>query len=120
MLPIKRAVQQGGTTVSAAAKQHSVPRKTPDDRIEGHVEHGANPGPSTVLTAEEEGVLVAYLLYMANHGFPLTVNMAKGFAWALALSVLVPANASMRKLVAKLQITLPQTDSPHCRQPGTQ
>ena len=49
-----RAVSQGGITVSAAAKQHVVPRKTLDDRIKGRVEHGTNPGPSTVLTAEEE------------------------------------------------------------------
>ena len=80
-----RAVQQDGMTVSAAAKQYVVPRKTLDDRIKGHVEHGTNPRPSTVLTAEEEDALAAYLLYMAEHGFPLTANMARGFAWAVSL-----------------------------------
>ena len=57
-----RAVQQEKKTVSAAAKQHSVPRKTLDDRIRGRVIHGSNPGPSTVLTAREEDALASYLL----------------------------------------------------------
>ena len=80
-----RAVQQEKKTVSAAAKQHSVPRKTLDDRIRGRVIHGSNPGPSTVLTAREEDALASYLLYMAERGFPLTSNMARGFAWAVSL-----------------------------------
>ena len=80
-----RAVQVEGRTVSAAAKQLRVPRKTLDDRVKGHVEHGSCPGPSTALTAEEESALAAYLLYMAEHGFPLSSNMAMGFAWAIAL-----------------------------------
>ena len=50
------------------------------------MKHKTNSGPSTVLTVKKEGVLVAYLLYMADHGFPLTVNMAKRFAWAVVLS----------------------------------
>ena len=57
-----RAVQQEGKTVSAAAKQRSVPRKTLDVRIRGHVIHGSNPGPSTVLMAREEDDLASYLL----------------------------------------------------------
>ena len=32
----------------------------------------------------EEDALVAYLLYMADLGFPLTRTMVKAFAWALA------------------------------------
>ena len=57
------------------------------------MEHGTNPGPSTVLTAEEEGALAAYLLYMAERGFSLTSNMARGFAWVLSLRL----NGSTRK-----------------------
>ena len=71
--------------MSGASKQFSVPRKTLDDWIKGRVKHGCKPGPSTVLTAKEESVLTAYLLYMAEHGFPLTSNMAMGFAWAVSL-----------------------------------
>ena len=80
-----RAVQQDGMTVSAAAKQHLVPRKTLDNWIRGRVKHGTNPGPSTVLTAEEEDALAGYLLYIAECGFPLTVNMARSFALAVSL-----------------------------------
>ena len=36
------------------------------------------PGPSTALTQEEESEL-------ADNGFPLTANMARGFAWAVSL-----------------------------------
>ena len=57
-----KAVQEEGTTVSGASKQFSVPRKTLDDRIKGHVKHGCKPGPSTALTAKEESVLTAYFL----------------------------------------------------------
>ena len=39
------------------------------------------PGVSTTLPPEEEKSLVQYLLYMAEHGFPLT---RKAFAWAIA------------------------------------
>ena len=80
-----RAVQEEGMTVNAAAKQFRVPKKTLDDRIKGRVEHGSRPGPSTALTAEEESALAAYLLYMAEHGFPLSSKIAMGFAWAVSL-----------------------------------
>ena len=80
-----KAVQDEGMTVSGASKQFSVPRKTLYDRIKGRVKHGCKPGPCIALTAEEESALTANLLYMAEHGFPLTSNMAMGFAWAVSI-----------------------------------
>lgn len=80
-----RAVQEEGMAVSGAAKQFMVPRKTLDDRIKGRVQHGRRPGPSTALTVEDESALATYLLYMAEHGFPLTSSMAVAFAWAVSL-----------------------------------
>ena len=80
-----KAVQEEGMTVSGASKQFSVPRKTLDDRVKGRVKHGCKPGPRTTYTAEEESALTAYLLYMAEHGFPLTSSMAMGFAWAVSI-----------------------------------
>jgi len=62
-----------------------VPRKTLDDRIKGRVQHGTAPGPSTVLTAEEEDALQSYLIYMAQHGFPPTRTMTKAFAWTITI-----------------------------------
>ena len=79
-----KAVQEG-MAVSGAAKQFKVPRKTLDDRIKGRVQHGCRSGPPTALTVEEERALAAYLLYMAEHGFPLTSSMALSFAWAVSL-----------------------------------
>ena len=55
-----------------------VPRRTLDDRIRGRVSNGSLPGPSTVLTKEEEDGLVAYLLYMADREFPLTRRLLRG------------------------------------------
>ena len=49
------------------------------------MQHGAKPGPSTALTAEEEGALASYVLYIAERGFPLTINMVQACAWAVSL-----------------------------------
>lgn len=78
------AVSSKQMTVSAASKQFGVPRKTLDDRVKGHVQHGSKPGIGTVLSPEEENSLTEYLLYMAKCGFPLTRTMVKAFAWAIA------------------------------------
>lgn len=68
MLTAMNDVNEGKLTTYAAAKKYDIPRRTLDDRLKGRVKHGTNPGPSTVLTSEEEAGLVAYLLYMAKHG----------------------------------------------------
>ena len=68
------AVSTKEMNISAAAKNFSVPRKTLDDRVKGHVVHGRRPGVSTVLTPDEETSLASYLIYMAERGFPLTRN----------------------------------------------
>ena len=52
--------------------------------MKGLVQHGTNPGPKTVLSAEEEEALVQYLVYMAKRGFPLTRKMVMAYAWAIA------------------------------------
>ena len=78
------AVKSGHFTITAAATQFSVPRKTLDDRIKGRVTHGSKPGVSTALTSIEEDSLVSYIIYMANRGFPLTRTMVKAFAWSIA------------------------------------
>lgn len=38
-----------------------------------------------VLTREKEEALAAYLLYMADQGFPLTTKIPQAFAWAIAI-----------------------------------
>lgn len=77
MVAAMKAVEKEALTISAAASKFKVPRKTLDDRIKGRVQHGTAPGPSTVLSAEEEDALQSYLIYMAQHGFPLTRTMKR-------------------------------------------
>ena len=84
MVAAIEAVSAGGMTITASSRVFSVPRKTLDDRLKGHVTHGRKPGVKTAFTSEEESSLVRYLLYMAERGFPLTRTMAKAFAWAIA------------------------------------
>ena len=84
MVSAMNAVKSSRFTITAAATQFSVPRKTLDNRIKGRVTHGSKPGVSTALTSIEEESLVSYVIYMANRGFPLTRTMVKAFAWSIA------------------------------------
>ena len=77
MVSAMDAVKSGRFTITAAATQFSVPRKTLDDRIKGRVTHSSKPGVSTALTSIEEESLVSYLIYMANRGFPLKRTIVK-------------------------------------------
>ena len=79
------AAVEGGEKVASAAKHFEVPQKTLDDRVKGQVKHGTNPGVNTAMTTDKESALANYLLYMAEHGFPLTMKMAQAFAWAIAI-----------------------------------
>ena len=83
MVSAMNAVEKKEMTIYSAAARFSVPRKTLDDRMKGHVKHGTNPGPCTVLTPEQEEALVSYLFYMADHGYP-TRTMVKAYGWAIA------------------------------------
>ena len=67
MTAAMKAVSDKEMAITQAAAKYSVPH----DRIKKKVEHGSRPGPSTVLTKEEEDGLVSYLVYMAQQGFPL-------------------------------------------------
>ena len=77
-------VKQGKGT-SAIARKYNLPRRTFTDRTSGRVQHGDRPGPSTALSKVEEDALVAYLIYMAKQGFPLTPKMTIAYAWAIAI-----------------------------------
>ena len=84
MIAAMNAVETNKMALSCAATCLHVPRKTLDDSIKGHVEHGSMPGRNPVLSAVEENALVECLLYMADCGLPLTRTMVKTFVWTLA------------------------------------
>jgi len=77
------SVRNEKMTISAAARKHSVPRKSLDNRIKGRVKHGVKPGPATTLTAEEETALLEYIRYSASRGFPMTKQICKAYAWSI-------------------------------------
>ena len=75
---------KGGLSISAAAKRFNVPRMTLSDRISGRVKLKSKMGVKTALSSEEESALCNYITYMANRGFPLTIQQILGFAWCIA------------------------------------
>ena len=69
MVSAMEAVSSKSMNVSKAARHYSVPRKSLENRIKNRTTHGINPGPSRVLSTEEEEGLVEYIKYMAKGGF---------------------------------------------------
>ena len=76
------AVRDADISISAAAKTFDVPRKTLSDKLENR--HPLKPGRQTGLSPQMEIILVKYINYMSDHHFPLTIPMAKGFAFSIA------------------------------------
>ena len=78
-------------------------------QVKGRVKHGINLGLNTALTAEQGSALEAYLLYLAQCGFPLTTKMAQAFAWVIAFRsgifrrALQQVNWTWEALVAEFQ-----------------
>ena len=50
MVMVMDAVRIEKMSIYSAAVKFSVPRKTLDIRIKGHVKHGTKPGPSSILS----------------------------------------------------------------------
>ncbi|KAK3105870.1 hypothetical protein FSP39_007466 [Pinctada imbricata] len=71
------AVKGSILTVSAAAREFSIPRKTLDDHVKKEV--SSKPGPAQELTNEEESAIVEYAKYLANRGFPMTRSIVRQF-----------------------------------------
>ena len=71
-------------SISQAAKDYNIPRKTLADRKNKRW-NSDKVGHPTILTPEEESSLKNYIFYMASHAFPLNIKQIKGFAWALLI-----------------------------------
>lgn len=71
---MKAAVEsvESGTGIREASRLYNVPIETLRRRVTGQVEIGCRPGPTTVLTKEEEDQVERYLIQMADMGFGLT------------------------------------------------
>ena len=63
---------KGGMGLRPAARQYNVPVETLRRRFIGAVEVDCKPGPSTVLTADEEVKLASYIVTMSDMRFGLT------------------------------------------------
>jgi hypothetical protein len=89
-----RAVQQDGMTVSAAAKQYIVPRKTLGDWRKSHVEHGTNPGLSSLLRKRMRWLPICFTWQnTAFHSLQTWLEASRG----QFLYVLVQVDGSTRK-----------------------
>lgn len=59
-------------SVYKASKLYSVPAQTLRDKIKNKYTKKDGPGPPTVLTAEEEGLIVNWVKQLAERGFPVS------------------------------------------------
>ncbi|XP_030758772.1 uncharacterized protein LOC115884355 [Sitophilus oryzae] len=66
---------RSGMPFKAASKLFKVPRSTLQDKVKGRTALEKKCGPETILTKEEENVLVAWLFRIAACGFPATKTM---------------------------------------------
>ena len=65
------AAVQNGNTLRKAARLYNVPVETLQMRVCGTVSLECKPGPSTVLTKDEEECLAKCVVEMADHGLGL-------------------------------------------------
>ena len=75
-------VSEGGG-LREAARLYGVPHETLRRRVLGVVEMGCKPGPSTILTKDEEG-LARYIVDMADMGFGLSRDDIRFTAYKIA------------------------------------
>lgn len=61
-----------GEKISVAATRYGVPRITLHNEITGKSPVDCNLGPATVLSHEEENILVRWVCFMAEKHFPVT------------------------------------------------
>ena len=66
-----------------AARLYNIPVQTLRRRTDGRVETGCRPGPSTILTDEQEDKLASYLVQMADMGFGLSRDTVMEMAFTI-------------------------------------
>ena len=66
-----------------AARLYKIPVQTLRRHVNGSVEVGARPRPATILTDEEEDMLVKYLVGMADMGYEFTRKTTMELAFTI-------------------------------------
>lgn len=69
------AVRNGHSSIRQAERNYNVPHSTLINKLKGRTPETRKMGPATILTAEEEEVLVRWINASANKGFPLNKNL---------------------------------------------
>ena len=83
---MKAAVQyvlEDGGGLRETSRLYNVPVETLRRRVNGSVSIDCRPGPSTVLTEEEEEHLANYLVQMSDMGFGLSPDAVKNIAYRI-------------------------------------
>ena len=75
---------QKGKSLREASRLYNVPVETLRRRANGSVDVSCKPGPSTILTKEEEKCLLEYVVEMADRGFGLSSDDLRRVAFTIA------------------------------------
>ena len=76
-------VQKGGKGLREKARLYNLPVESLRRRVTGSVELNCRPGPSTVLTEEEEERLATYLIHMSEMGYGISREGVMGIAYTI-------------------------------------
>ncbi len=79
---VEHVIQDGGG-IRETARLYNVPVETLRRRVNGSVSMDCRPGPSTVLTEEEEECLANYVVQMSDMGFGLSPDAIKNIAYRI-------------------------------------
>ena len=67
-------IRSRSMSLNQAASAFGIPKSTLSNKVNAKTTIGCRPGPSTVLTADEENMLADWALHMARVGFGRTRN----------------------------------------------
>jgi len=63
---------RSGKSVNGISKSSGIPKSTLIAKLKGHRPVGKRTDPPTVLSAEEEAIIVRWILHLSKRGFPVT------------------------------------------------
>lgn len=71
---VHRALEeiQNGASISESARKFGIPRSTLSEKHSGRLPTEYKMGPPTVLSAEEEALLVKWIFHVSDAGFPVS------------------------------------------------